>query len=275
MIRAARLLCVLTLLVALTGWAVPSRAGLPDAQFVRITVDRITSQVTESSPNEVVVRGSVTNFGDRDVSDLDLRIQRAPAVATSAQLRSDMVADNNVYDTLGRFEPVAKVLRPGERTTFTVSIPVRPTPTSTGPTLGIDRPGVYPILLNLNGKPAYGEWRASTTPARCCPCSRCQAAARRKRAPSTGRSRRRPASSPCCGRWPTTPSSRAACRAAATRPCGSWTTRSPGRLPTAAGWTGCCRPTSPPPAVRTRAAPRSAPRSAWPSTPTCWSPSRR
>ncbi|WP_139061890.1 glycoprotein [Tsukamurella pulmonis] len=156
MSRSARLLCVLTLLIAITGLPVPSGAGLPDAQFVRITVDEVTSRVTENSPNEVVVRGDVENFGDRDVSDLDLRIQRAPAVSTSAQLRSDLVADNNVYDTLGRFEPVSKVLKPGQRTAFTVTIPVRATPTTRGPTLGIDRPGVYPLLLNLNGKPAYG-----------------------------------------------------------------------------------------------------------------------
>ncbi|KXP08306.1 hypothetical protein AXK57_17775 [Tsukamurella pulmonis] len=147
---------MLTLLIAITGLPVPSGAGLPDAQFVRITVDEVTSRVTENSPNEVVVRGDVENFGDRDVSDLDLRIQRAPAVSTSAQLRSDLVADNNVYDTLGRFEPVSKVLKPGQRTAFTVTIPVRATPTTRGPTLGIDRPGVYPLLLNLNGKPAYG-----------------------------------------------------------------------------------------------------------------------
>ncbi|WP_019201528.1 hypothetical protein [Tsukamurella sp. 1534] len=156
MIRSARLLCVLTLLVALTGWAVPARAGMPDAQFVRISIDEITPQVTEDSPNEVTVRGTVTNFGDRDVSDLDLRVQRAPAVATSAQLRSDLVADNNAYDTLGRFEPVSKVLKPGQKTGFRISIPVRPTDSGGGRDLGIDRPGVYPILVNLNGKPAYG-----------------------------------------------------------------------------------------------------------------------
>ncbi len=156
MTRSARLLCVLMLLLTIAGLPAPSGAGLPDAQFVRIDVSDVTSRITAESPNEVVVRGSVVNFGDRDVSDLDLRIQRAPAVSTSAQLRSDLVADNNVYDTLGRFEPVAKVLRPGQRTSFTVSIPVRATPTTRGPTLGIDRPGVYPLLLNLNGKPAYG-----------------------------------------------------------------------------------------------------------------------
>ncbi|MCA0154598.1 glycoprotein [Tsukamurella sp. M9C] len=156
MTRSARLLCVLTLLIAITGLPAPSGAGLPDAQFVRINVDEVTSRITDTSPNEVVVRGTVENFGDRDVSDLDLRIQRAPAVSTSAQLRSDLVADNNVYDTLGRFEPVSKVLKPGEKTSFNVAIPVRPSPTTRGATLGIDRPGVYPLLLNLNGKPAYG-----------------------------------------------------------------------------------------------------------------------
>ncbi|RDB48389.1 glycoprotein, partial [Tsukamurella tyrosinosolvens] len=156
MTRSARLLCVLTLLIAITGLPAPSGAGLPDAQFVRINVDEVTSRITDTSPNEVVVRGTVENFGDRDVSDLDLRIQRAPAVSTSAQVRSDLVADNNVYDTLGRFEPVSKVLKPGERTSFDVSIPVRPSPATRGATLGIDRPGVYPLLLNLNGKPAYG-----------------------------------------------------------------------------------------------------------------------
>ena len=157
MTRSARLLCVLTLLVALTGLAAPTRAGMPDAQFVRIAIDEITPRVTADSPNDVTVRGTITNFGDRDVSDLEVRVQRAPAIAASAQLRSDLVADNNVYDTMGRFQPAAKVLRPGEKAAFTLSIPVRAGSTGTGgPTLGIDRPGVYPILVNVNGKPAYG-----------------------------------------------------------------------------------------------------------------------
>lgn len=156
MTRSARLLCVLTLLVALTGLADPVRAGMPDAQFVRIAIEEITPRVTATSENEVTVRGTVTNFGDRDVSDLEVRVQRAPAIATSAQLRGDLVADNNAYDTMGRFEPVAKVLTPGQKSDFTLSIPVRPEDSTTGPTLGIDRPGVYPILVNVNGKPAYG-----------------------------------------------------------------------------------------------------------------------
>ncbi|ADG80793.1 Glycoprotein OS=Tsukamurella paurometabola (strain ATCC 8368 / DSM / CCUG 35730 / CIP 100753/ JCM 10117 / KCTC 9821 / NBRC 16120 / NCIMB 702349 / NCTC 13040) OX=521096 GN=Tpau_4225 PE=4 SV=1 [Tsukamurella paurometabola] len=156
MIRSARLLCVLTLLVAMSGLAAPSRAGMPDAQFVRIAIAEITPQVTADSPNDVTVRGTITNFGDRDVSDLEVRVQRAPAIAASSQLRSDLVADNNVYDTMGRFQPVASVLKPGQKSEFTLTIPVRRDRTTTGPTLAIDRPGVYPLLVNVNGKPAYG-----------------------------------------------------------------------------------------------------------------------
>ncbi|MDF0529421.1 glycoprotein [Tsukamurella sp. 8F] len=156
--RGASLLCVLSCLVALIAWAAPAAlAGMPTAQFVRIAIDEMTPRtVTSTSSNTVIVTGTLTNFGDRDVSDLQVRMQRAPVVTQSSQIRSTLVADNNTYDTVGRFQRISKVLHPGQSTSFAVSMPLRSDATTTGPTLGIDRPGVFPLLVNVNGKPAYG-----------------------------------------------------------------------------------------------------------------------
>ncbi|MFC7755069.1 glycoprotein [Tsukamurella soli] len=158
MIRAARLSCVLFVLAALLPWAAPdAHAGMPIAQFVRISLDQMTPDVvTNASPDNVIVLGTLTNFGDRDVSDLEVRLQRGPALTSSDDIRSTLVADNNTYDTIGRFHKVVSVLHPGQQASFALSMPVRSTTTTSGPTLGIHRPGVYPLLVNVNGKPAYG-----------------------------------------------------------------------------------------------------------------------
>ena len=41
----------------------------------------------------------------------------------------------------------------GKRSRFTLSAPLR---SLAKPSLGIDQPGVYPVLVNVNGTPDYG-----------------------------------------------------------------------------------------------------------------------
>jgi hypothetical protein len=130
----------------------PNSSSSP--KFLKLTLDSVNpSAVTTTSDPTLTVAGTVTNIGDRVVEDISVRIQRAAAVATPSALRSTLRLDQVNYDVTGPFEDVAERLSPGQRKQFTISIALR---SGSSAALDITKPGVYPLLLNVNGEPAYG-----------------------------------------------------------------------------------------------------------------------
>lgn len=126
------------------------------AQFVDLALRSVTpSTVDASSPSTVTVRGTLTNIGDRDVRDLVVRLQRGESVASGADARTSLTLDPAQYETTTPFTPVSGRLAPGARVDFSVTVPLAGGPGRPG--LGIDRPGVYPLMVNLNGTPDYGS----------------------------------------------------------------------------------------------------------------------
>ncbi len=123
-------------------------------QFMRLEIDTVApSTVTTSSNPFVTVRATVTNTGDRRIDDVNVRMQAADAVERPEGLRTVLSLDQQFYADVGEFQIVADSLERGESSDFVVSMPLR---NSQGPSLGIDKPGVYPLLLNVNGTPEYG-----------------------------------------------------------------------------------------------------------------------
>ncbi|WP_433757873.1 DUF6049 family protein [Nocardia sp. CA-135398] len=131
----------------------PNSSSSP--KFLKLTLDSVNpSAVTTTSDPTLTVAGTVTNIGDRVVQDISVRIQRAAAVSAPSALRSTLRLDQVNYDVTGPFEDIVDRLSPGQRKQFTISIALR---TGGGtPALDITKPGVYPLLLNVNGEPAYG-----------------------------------------------------------------------------------------------------------------------
>ncbi|MGH3532714.1 MAG: hypothetical protein ACRDSX_12435 [Mycobacterium sp.] len=131
-------------------------AGEPGATpFVLVRVDQVTPNVvTTTSEPTVAVRGIVTNVGDRPVHDVMVRLEHAAAVNTSAGLRTNLDGSADQYEAVADFLTVANELQRGQQAGFSLSAPLR---ALTKPSLGIDRPGVYPLLVNANGTPDYGE----------------------------------------------------------------------------------------------------------------------
>lgn len=131
-----------------------------DGTFLALSVDEVTpTTVSTSSPPVLTVRGTVENVGDRAVSDISVRLQRAPEVRTSAELRTSLTEDQDRYDTVGPFESLTDDLPEmslgrGDSLPFELSLPLRST---TGASLGLTEPGVYPVMVNVNGSPAYGQ----------------------------------------------------------------------------------------------------------------------
>lgn len=135
-----------------------SETDLPETtkgtQFLNLSVDTVApGTVTTSSEPFVTVRAAVTNTGDRRVDDISVRMQSADAVERPEELRTALSLDQQEYGSVGEFQLVAGSLERGASAEFVISMPLR---SAVGPSLGVQQPGVYPVLLNVNGTPEYG-----------------------------------------------------------------------------------------------------------------------
>ncbi|MEB3980890.1 hypothetical protein OQ968_06395 [Mycobacterium sp. 663a-19] len=143
--------------VVLTGPATAPRAaaGEPGATpFVRVRIDQVAPDVvTTTSQPVITVSGMVINIGDRPVRDVMVRLEHAAPVAASSGLRTTLDGATDQYQPAADFLTVAPELQRGQQAGFTLSAPLR---SMTKPSLGIDQPGIYPILVNANGTPDYG-----------------------------------------------------------------------------------------------------------------------
>jgi hypothetical protein len=152
-----RLLTVIGILAGIAVGAVPTAAaGEPGANpFVQVRIDSVSPQVaTTTSEPVVTVSGTVTNIGDRPVHDVMLRLEHAPTVASSMGLRTTLDGDTDQYQAATNFTTVAPALQRGQKTKFTLSAPLR---SADKHSLDINAPGVYPLLVNVNGTPDFGE----------------------------------------------------------------------------------------------------------------------
>lgn len=127
-----------------------------DGEFLRISLDSIDpSTVTTTSDETVTARGTLKNVGDRPVRNIAMRMQRGPAVTTSAGLGESLSDDANSFEVTGDFQDVDSHLAPGKSVPFSLEIDLSDN-NSGDPSLEIDKPGVYPVLINVNGTPDYG-----------------------------------------------------------------------------------------------------------------------
>jgi hypothetical protein len=152
-----RLLAVAALFTLIAVPALHPRpaAGEPrSTPFLALQVDRITPDVVSTTSEPVVtVAGTVTNVGDRPVRDVVVRLEHAAAVSSPVGLRTNLAGDVEQYEPVADFITVAPELEQGQVVPFTLTYPVRSTEL---PSLHIDKPGVYPVLVNVNGTPDYG-----------------------------------------------------------------------------------------------------------------------
>ncbi|MCW2690977.1 MAG: hypothetical protein JWR37_5867 [Mycobacterium sp.] len=150
----AFVMALLGVLAALSG-APRAAAGEPGAvPFLQVRIDRVTPEiVTTGSEAMVTVAGTVLNVGDRPVHDVVVRLEHAAAVSSSAGLRTNLDGPNDQFEPVGEFITVAPEMQRGQDVPFTLSYPLR---SAAQPSMGIEQPGVYPMLINVNGTPDYG-----------------------------------------------------------------------------------------------------------------------
>jgi hypothetical protein len=147
------------------GPTTPTAMAAPDdtdsssqtGEFLRISLESIDpATVTTSSSGIVTATGTLTNVGDRPVRNIAMRLQRAAAVTTSEGLGDALSADPNSFETVGEFADISAQLAPGRSVPFLLRIDLSEG-RSGAPSLQIDKPGIYPVLVNVNGTPDFGD----------------------------------------------------------------------------------------------------------------------
>ena len=141
---------VVTLLALLLTGAWPSAIAEPSGtSLLQVRLDTVTPDiVTTSSDPVVTVAATVINVGDRPVRDVVARLEYAGRIASSAELRTSLNGGSQ-FQPVSEFASVTTQLDRGQASGVTFSVPIR--------SLGIDQPGVYPLLININGTPEDGS----------------------------------------------------------------------------------------------------------------------
>ncbi|MPZ82644.1 MAG: hypothetical protein GEV28_20485 [Actinophytocola sp.] len=130
------------------GVPVPPAQGAPT--LLRLEVDTMTPRIVTAGTPQLTVTGRVTNTGDRRVDDIRVKVQRGEPVESDRDLRDlpGLATDS----ASSPFADVARSLAPGDTAPVSVTVPVRGVEQS----LALTQPGVYPVLVNVNGRPDYG-----------------------------------------------------------------------------------------------------------------------
>jgi hypothetical protein len=130
------------------GQPVPLGAGAQS--FMTLEISAVTPRIVTAGTPAVTVEGKVTNTGDRRIDAIQVRLQRGEAISSDKEFR-DLQSQST--DTAGPFQDVAKTLEPGDSADVKVSVPL----SGERGTLRITEPGVYPLLVNVNGRPDYSQ----------------------------------------------------------------------------------------------------------------------
>jgi len=109
---------------------------------VRIDVGRFEPRAVTPGAT-VTVAGTLTNTGSAPITDIAVRLQRGRILTTRAELAAAGRDPDPATTVLPDFAPVPGELAPGGHVDFSYNVGAD--------ALRLDRDGVYPVLLNVNG----------------------------------------------------------------------------------------------------------------------------
>ncbi len=122
--------------------AAPSDDASDPERPVRIDVSRFEPR-TVTPGSLVTVTMTLTNTGTAPIDELAVRLQRGEALASRADLAADDADPGPATTVVLPFQPVPEPLAPGSEVSVTYTVD--------SAELRLDRDGVFPVLLNVNG----------------------------------------------------------------------------------------------------------------------------
>ena len=103
--------------------------------------------VTAGGPVSLTISGTMKNTGQETLTDLVYRFQRGPALKSTADLRQELSTPSEPVDVVQpEFTGLSASLEPNTTQTFTATALI-----TAADGLAIDAPGVYPLMMNVNG----------------------------------------------------------------------------------------------------------------------------
>lgn len=133
----------------------PRPAGQPGTttpSWLRLDIDRLDPRVVTSTSGPLTVTGTVTNIGDRRIDGIKVRLQRGEPADGERAVREGLAETAATDSARTQFREVAAALQPGQSIGLSLQVAVSGGVDS----LRVDKPGVYPVLVNVNGQPEYG-----------------------------------------------------------------------------------------------------------------------
>lgn len=118
-------------------------------ELLRLEVDSLSPRLVTADTTRVTVTGRITNVGDRAVDQIDAKLQRGEPVRGDGDLWNLAGRATDTADT--PFVQVSESLEPGESVELNLAAALRG-----ADSLDVDAPGVYPLLVNVNGRPDFG-----------------------------------------------------------------------------------------------------------------------
>lgn len=144
---------VAVLLVSVVPVSTPTARAQSDEPSTKVEVTKITpSVVGAGAPPEMTITGRLTNTSDQAIEDIQARVQRGAPTASESDVYAVMGGDAQTA-TSPSFRPLAGSLAPGQQIPFELRIPL----TGGSDSLQIDQPGVFPVLVNINGTEESGS----------------------------------------------------------------------------------------------------------------------
>ncbi|MGH3518316.1 MAG: DUF6049 family protein [Haloechinothrix sp.] len=136
----------------LAGQAHAEQPIAPETSRLELDVGSITPRLVEQDAETLTVIGEVTNTGDRPIADIRARLQLGIRQQTAEGLAQTLTGATATDAQFSPFQLVVDELAPGESHPLRIEVGLRG---GQGDFLLTD-PGVYPLLININGQPEFG-----------------------------------------------------------------------------------------------------------------------
>ncbi|OXM43816.1 DUF6049 family protein [Amycolatopsis alba] len=119
---------------------------------LRVDLDLLNPRVITTTSTTLTVTGRVTNIGDRPIRKLSLRLQQGTRLQNEQQI-GDVLAGGKFKDqSATEFVDLAPdALEAGQSAALNLVVPL-----GQSSKLQFSKPGVYPLLVNVNGTPEFG-----------------------------------------------------------------------------------------------------------------------
>jgi hypothetical protein len=129
-----------------------TNAGVPLGKYGGTLSFQLASMsplvVTSTGETTLTVSGTYTNTGQQLLTDVGYKFQRGDPLGDEAAIRKEVADPCQPVTVINTgFEALPGQLVPGLTAGFTARVPITGDSTST---LSVDRPGVYPIMININ-----------------------------------------------------------------------------------------------------------------------------